>query len=248
VEHDLNKQLIDEGHPWHGAIISPVSRFICSSGLLLYAINGDREDKRQEALAAVEKNLRFIVDDLAIDEQGVVLSSSGQQKPRRPGYELPLGQAVNRFTWHEQAETRDYRPVPLPASTLRLSAQDDSIRLHYQTHDGLDNVAAQLSFDFPAGGLWESESGLFQTAPEQAILYKQGVARMIFGQDVVEFSGGHAEQGYLQMRHSEAIPADCCRIIMSFLTPLDFDLTIRLYRGLSHNSRVFAMGHRAATM
>lgn len=62
---------------------------------------------------------------------------------------------------------------------------------------------------------------------------------MIFGTDVLEFSSGHFEHGYLQMRHSEVIPEDCVRIILSFLTPVDFALEIRLYRGLDWGGAAF---------
>ena len=181
----------------------------------------------------------FVADDITPTDEGISLASHGRQKPRRPGYELPLGQAVDRYTWDERAEKREYRAVPEPESRLDISVTPDVVRLHYKTLGGLENVAAQLSFDVPAGGMWESESDLVQTTPQQAILYKKGVARLIFGTDVIEFSGGHFEHGYLQMRHSEAISQDCARIILSFLTPVDFSLEIRLYRGLTRGSKVF---------
>ena len=176
----------------------------------------------------------FRGDDTEPIKQGVLLKSSGRQKPRRPGYEFPLGEAVDRYSWDTLAEKREYRPVPYPESTFKVSVNPkaEEITLHYQTLDGLGNVAAQLSFDLPAGGLWETDSSLFETVAGQAVLHKGGVARMIFGTDVLEFDSGHFEHGYLQMRHSEAIPKDCIRIIMSFLTPVDFELKIRCYSGL----------------
>lgn len=97
----------------------------------------------------------FVADEITPTDDGVILTSYGRQKPRRPGYELPLGRPVDRYTWDELAKERDYRAVPEPKSSLYISTTFNAIRLHYQTLDGLENVAAQLSFDVPAGGVGE---------------------------------------------------------------------------------------------
>ena len=181
----------------------------------------------------------FVGDEIAPTSNSVVLRSYGKQKPRRPGYELPLGKPVDRYTWDARAEARNYRPLPSPESSLSIRVLRGALQLNYQTSDGLDGVAAQLSFDVPAGAVWETESGLLHLIAGQAVMYKQGAARLVFGNDVIEFSSGHYEQGYLQMRHTEAVPQDCARIILSFLTPVDFSLELRLYQGLSRGNSVF---------
>ncbi|MEM6430453.1 MAG: hypothetical protein AAF708_14525, partial [Deinococcota bacterium] len=179
---------------------------------------------------------RFVSDEITATDSGIVMTSTGKQKPRRPGYELPLGQPVTVDTWDDAAEQRDYRPLPLPLSQLSIGLEDTTLELHYQTLDGFDGVAAQLALDVPVGGVWETSSSLLELQAGNVIIYKQGPARLIYGQDVLEFSNGHAEHGFFNMRHSEAVSAGCARIIFSFLTLVDFHLNVHCYTGLTQST------------
>lgn len=180
--------------------------------------------------------IEFDEQDKQAADVGFVMKSFGKQKPRRPGYDLPRGKPVDKHGWDDYNQERSYRAVPLPESSLSVSLEKQTMMLHYQTQDGLDQVASQFSFDLVAGCIWETASGLFKTVAGQAILLKQGSARAIYGTDVIEFSSGHFEQGYLNMRNSSSIPEGCCRIIMSFLTPIDFKLRLNFYKGLNHGA------------
>ena len=182
----------------------------------------------------------FIADSMEVNDKQVVLESSGEQKPRLPGYDLPLGQEVKPENWLELGKTRKYRPIPPAKSRLTLHLEDTTLQLYYQTLDGLDKVAAQISLDFPAGGIWESEDALFMPLSGQTILHKRGKARMIYGHDVIELSCGHFQQGYLAMRNSELQKPLQVRVLLTFLTPVDFGFSLKCYQSVFNQSFPFS--------
>ena len=181
---------------------------------------------------------KFNAETLKEENGSLILHSSGQQKPRLPGYNFPVGRPVALEEWSRLE--RDHRPIQPAESQLSLHAQENGVHLLYQTLDGLDKVAAQISLDFPVGGIWESEDALFAPAAGQTILHKRGKARMIYNQDVIELSSGHYQQGYLAMRNSEPQKANQVRILLTFLTPIDFRLSLTCYQGVVKDTFPFS--------
>jgi hypothetical protein len=173
---------------------------------------------------------RFVGDTLRVEGNTAVLRSEGTQKPHRPGYELPFGKPVPRDRWEEINALRDYKPLPPATSELAISAVDGGFDLHYRTLDGLDQVAAQIAFDFPAGGLWETEDTAFVTRPGQVIFLKRGQGRMYFGNDVIELGLGANAHMYQQMRSSEPVEAEYARVLFTFVTPVDHAFALRVRR------------------
>lgn len=168
---------------------------------------------------------RFVAETMTADGNTVTLHSSGVQRPRRPGYDLPTGAPVNRDDFYFMS--RDYNAVPAAESTLTITRTDDGLELHYRTVQGLDGVTAQIALDFPAGGIWETADTASTTAPEQIIFLKQGWGRIRFGDDVIEISPGADAHQYWRMRDTDPVPAGCTRVLLAFLTPVDFRFTIR---------------------
>jgi hypothetical protein len=174
----------------------------------------------------------FIGDNMHAHDQTVVLRSEGKQRPHRPGYELPLGRPAPREHWNEMNLEREWNPLPPATSELSITAMPGGFDLHYRTLDGLDQVAAQIALDFPAGGWWETDDTLVQTQPGQAIFLRRGAGRMRFGDDVIEISAGAFAHHYAAMRHAEPPLPGMCRVLLTFVTPVDHRFSLRVWSGL----------------
>jgi hypothetical protein len=174
----------------------------------------------------------FIADQLTAHGQSVTLRSEGRQRTHRPGYELPLGRPVDREEWETANVQRDWKPIPPATSTLHITAQEDGFACHYQTLDGLDKVATEIAFDFAVGGFWETADTAFTTQPGQVIILKQGYGRMRFGTDVIEIGPGAGAHRYEYMRHTTPPAPGLCRVLMTFVTPVDHRFSIRAFSGL----------------
>jgi hypothetical protein len=111
------------------------------------------------------------------------------------------------------------------ASDARAAGFD----LRYRTLDGLDRVAAQIALDFPPGGIWETADTRLRPVAGQTIFLKQGHAAMRYGNDVIEIGPGAAAHSMWQMRESEPAP-NHVRVLLTFLTPVDWAFTVRAYR------------------
>jgi hypothetical protein len=164
-----------------------------------------------------------------------VLWSEGRRRPRRPGYEMPLGRPVPPERWEEMIPERELRRLPPLFSLLEAGeASDDrgqGFDLHYQTLDGLDRVTVQIALDFPPGGIWETADTRTKPAAGQALFLKQGYGAMRYGNDMIEVGPGAAAHGMWQMREAEPAPSHV-RVLLTFLTPVDCAFTIRACRGL----------------
>lgn len=174
---------------------------------------------------------RFISDDVAVTEGGVILRSEGRSNPRRPGYELPLGYPVPPERWNVMLEERGLRRLPPPLSTLTIREVDGGFDLRYQTLDGLDDVAAQVAFDFPPGGVWETDDTATRPQAGQVLFLKQGYGMMRYGHDVICIGPGAHAHAMWAMRDAELAP-DHVRVLLTFLTPVDVTLQIRVHQGL----------------
>lgn len=173
---------------------------------------------------------RFISDSLEIGVDQWILRSEGQANPRRPGYELPLGRPVPPERWQELLAQRSLRRLPPALSTLTVREMESGFELRYQTLAGLERVAAQIALDFPPGGIWETGDTRAMPGPGQVFFLKQGYGQMRYGSDAIRLEPGAYAHGMWHMRDSEPAP-DHVRILLTFLTPIDFTFRITAYRG-----------------
>jgi hypothetical protein len=177
----------------------------------------------------------FIADSLAVEDGRVVLRSEGLRRPRRPGYELPLGRPVPPERWTEMIAARELRSLPPLLSTLSVQEAADGrgrgFDLRYRTLDGLDRVATQIAVDFPPGGIWETADTRTKPVAGQTLFLKQGYGAMRYGNDVIEIGPGALAHGMWQMREAESAP-NHVRVLLTFLTPVDCAFTLRAYRGV----------------
>jgi hypothetical protein len=178
---------------------------------------------------------RFIGDRLEVKGGRVVLWSEGRRRSRRPGYELPLGRPVPPERWGAMTAEREVRHLPPLFSLLETQeaadARGQGFDLHFRTLDGLDRVAVQIAFDFPPGGIWETTDTRTKPAAGQTLFLKQGYGAMRYGSDVIEIGPGTLAHGMWQMREAEPAP-NHVRVLLTFLTPVDWAFTIRAYRGM----------------
>jgi len=189
----------------------------------------------------------FVGDELTVMEEAIgtepvevacpepvelaVLHSTGLNHPRRPAYELPLGRPVPPEKWDEMMPERGLRHLPPLAGNLTVTEVDGGFDLHLQTTDGLDNVAGQIAFDFAPGGVWETADTRLKPQAGQAIFLKRGTGEMRYGNDVIQLLPGHGAHGFWDMRAAEPAP-DHVRVLLTFFTPVDHRVELRVYRGL----------------
>jgi hypothetical protein len=180
----------------------------------------------------------FFGDELTVSDTSIgsvaVLRSTGLNHPRRPAYELPLGRPVPPDRWDEVMAERDLRHLPPISGDLTVTEVDGGFNLHLQTLSGMDNVAGQIAFDFAPGGVWETVDSRFKPQAGQEIFLKQGTGTMRYGNDVIQISPGHGAHSVWQMHAAESAP-DHVRVLLTFFTPVDHLVHLRVYRGLGES-------------
>jgi len=169
---------------------------------------------------------RFIGNALTVDAGEVVLRSEGLGRPRRPGYELPLGRPVPPERWAETVAERGLRTLPPALSTLTLREIDGGLALHYHTLDGMPGVAAQVALDFEPGGIWETADTRMMPQPGQVLFLKQGWGEMRYGTDVIRIEGGAYAHSMWAMRETVP-PGESVRVLLTFDTPIDHVIRLR---------------------
>lgn len=175
---------------------------------------------------------RFVSNAMQVEGDTCTLRSEGLSNPRRPGYELPLGRPVPHDQWQQMIPERQLRRLPPALSTLTITEVESGFDLHYQTLEGLDRVAAQIAFDFAPGGIWETAETRTKPGAGQVIFLKQGSGEMRYGSDVIRIEPGAYAHGMWQMRDAEQA-LEHVRILLTFLTPINYTIKLRCYRGLN---------------
>jgi hypothetical protein len=151
-------------------------------------------------------------------------------RPRRPGYEQPIGRPVPPEQYEALTAQRSLRPLPPLTSTLTARHVELGFDLHYQTLNGLDRVTAQIAFDFPPGGVWETPDTCLKPHTGQTIFLKQGYGAMRYGDDVIEIGPGADAHRMWAMRDAEPAPQHV-RVLMTFITPIAHTFAIRVRHG-----------------
>ncbi|MCL4833472.1 MAG: hypothetical protein KJZ86_13595 [Caldilineaceae bacterium] len=173
----------------------------------------------------------FFGEKLDVAEGVGVLTSGGLRRPRRPGYELPLGRPVSPQEWNTAFAQRELYELPAAASTLRVSEAEGGLDFHYRNVQCVDKVAVQIAFDFPPGGVWETDDTRTIPAAGQPIFLKRGYGQMRYGSDVIRIGPGAATHFMWPMRDAETAP-NHSRVLLTFWTPVDFQFQIRTFRGV----------------
>ncbi|MCB0116296.1 MAG: hypothetical protein KDD84_19485, partial [Caldilineaceae bacterium] len=173
---------------------------------------------------------RFFGDELTVDGDHGVLLNRGLRRPRRPGYELPLGRPVAPDDWDASFAERPLRQLPPLTAELHVDAVDGGFDLRYHLLDGLDGVAAQIAFDFAPGGIWETADTRTKPTAGQVIFLKNGYGEMRYGSDAIRIGPGAVSHGMWQMRDAETAP-EHVRVLFTFWTPVEHVFEIRAYRG-----------------
>jgi hypothetical protein len=172
---------------------------------------------------------RFVADSLEVVGNQAVFRSDGKSLPRRPGYDYPLGHPVPPEQWSEIRLTRAHRPLPPCVSTLTVEEVEGGFDCRYQTLDGEAGVPAQIAFDFPPGGVWETDDLCFKPEAGQVLFLKRGGGRMRYGEDVIALEPGADAHRTWTMRDTETAPGSV-RVLFTFCTPVDHSFRIRTYQ------------------
>ncbi len=173
----------------------------------------------------------FYGEELTVENGRGVLTSRGTRRPRRPGYELPLGRPVSPEEWNATFAQRGLYELPAARSTLTISEAEGGLDFHYRNTQSLDKVAVQIAFDFPPGGVWESDDTRTVPLAGQPIFLKRGYGQMRYGSDVIRIGPGASAHFMWPMRDAEPAPGHV-RVLLTFWTPVDFHFQIRAFRGI----------------
>jgi hypothetical protein len=173
----------------------------------------------------------FIGNSLDVQGGTATFRSEGLGRYRRPGYELPLGRPVPPDQFEAMLPQRQLRKLPPLTSTLLVKEVASGFDLRYQTLDGLDRVVSQIAFDFPPGGIWETDDTVLKPQAGQVLFLKGGHGTMRYGDDVIRIGPGADAHRIWAMRDSEQAPQHV-RVLMTFMTPIDHAFSIRTYHGL----------------
>jgi hypothetical protein len=178
---------------------------------------------------------RFQADEMHFTDERLTMISRGQANPRRPGYEMPLGRPIPHEEWHAALAERELRRLPHAVSELVMEEGSDEwgqgFDLHLRTLEGTAGVTAQMAFDFPPGGIWETNDTRLQPQAGQVIFLQQGYGSMRYGNDVLRLGPGTVAHGTWAMREAEPAP-EHVRVLVPFLLPVDYTFSLRGYRGL----------------
>jgi hypothetical protein len=172
---------------------------------------------------------QFIAEEMVFTnptQDAIALRSSGTRHPYRPGYEQPLGRPVAPEKWAETKAEREIRRVPPATSELIVEPWAEGLFLRFSTLDGLDRATTQIAFDFPAGGVWETDDTCFEPVAGQIIFLRDGYGKMRYGNDVISISPGHETHRMTKMRDAEPPAPGLVRVLMTFETPVDYMITI----------------------
>jgi len=161
---------------------------------------------------------RFIAGEMAEQRDGVALHSDGRWRPRRPGYELPLGRLVPPEQWRSVVPERGLRELPPAVSNLTVTEIEDGVELIYENATGIAGVAVQLALDFDPGGIWETADTRVKPEPGQAVFLKSGWGEMRYGTDVIRVEGGAYAHSMWAMRETQP-PGSSVRVLLTFDTP-----------------------------
>ncbi len=173
---------------------------------------------------------RFVGETLSGADGRAVLRSSGRADPRRPGYELPLGRPVPPERWTESLDERELRRLPPATSELAVEFVAEGLALRYRTLDGTAGVLAQVAFDFPPGGIWETDDTSLQPVAGQVLFLKRGYGAMRYGADVIAIGPGADAHRAWQLRHTAPQPGHV-RVLIPLQTPVDHTFAITVRRG-----------------
>jgi hypothetical protein len=143
---------------------------------------------------------------------------------------------VSPEEWNASFARRELYKLPAAHSTLAISEAGGGLDFHYRNVQSVDKVAVQMAFDFPPGGVWETDDTRTLPVAGQPIFLKRGFGQMRYGSDVIRIERGASapvpEPHFMwPMRDAESAP-DHVRVLLTFWTPVDVHFQIRAFQGL----------------
>jgi len=127
-----------------------------------------------------------------------------------------------------------HRPPRSPSSAAKLTLTEvkDGFDLHYYTLTGADRLPTHIAFDFPVGGLWETEDAAFRPQSRQTINLRQGYGRMWYNEDAIEICPHGGTPLYWTVRDPEPVNEGYVRVVLTLFMPMAFSFGLRVRRGL----------------
>ena len=176
----------------------------------------------------------FVVDRVDWNEDNAILYSDGNHDARRPGYEMPLGRAIDPSDFDASIPERFIRPMPLAAMQWRLSWSEDSLVCYFKTSLDLDGVLGHLAIDLPAVGQWQCDGQSTLCQSGQRLLLSDNAGRMQYKHWAIELGPGLASHQCLNLRDTP-LPityqtmGQPVRIVIPFATPFEHSFTLKWF-------------------
>jgi len=157
---------------------------------------------------------------------GIRIRSDGTRFPRRPGYDLPLGRPVAPESWERAMADRDLVPMPASRATLTVRDLPDRVRIDIRSDAAPAGACVGICFDFPAGGVWETEALTLKPVAGQELFLQKGPGRMRYGRDWIEIRGGGAAHRMWGMREVPGATG-LVRVVLALVTPVRVGIELR---------------------
>jgi len=169
---------------------------------------------------------QFRGDTLDYLADGVRIRSRGLRFPRRPAYDLPIGEPVAPEDWDRVAAGRGRVPMPASDATLTIREREDRITLDLRSTHAPDGTLVAMAFDFPAGGTWETRDLALEPQAGQELFLLEGTGRMRYGADWIEIGPGEGRHRMWRMR--DACPHhSLVRVVIALETPVRHQVVLR---------------------
>ncbi len=167
----------------------------------------------------------FHPDHHEVRDDGVMLRSSGERDPRRPGYDLPLGRPVGPEAWERVRDERGLVLLPPMATTIQVRTDPSQVSLDIRTEDGLEAIPCVIVLDLPAAGVWRTADLELRPVAGQTLMLRRSFLEVTVGSDTVRIGPGADAHTMWQPRNLPARPG-LVRVLVPLMTPVEHTLTL----------------------
>ena len=168
---------------------------------------------------------QFSADTMTAIEGGVRLFHRGD-KPRLPGYSLPLNKPVPLGEYRSMSGERERWLLPRLDQTLDIVEIEDGFSLRLETEGGLDGIPIEIECTFEGPGEWETDNTVLQVDNGQTAILKSGYGTFHNKAQGITIGPGSGDHRHWQMRASQP-DLTSFRVLVELLTPVDHALEIR---------------------
>ena len=196
---------------------------------------GDAELSALKIFNAYMGTGKFVGDEMTVTGDTATLKCHGASPQfGLPGSWKPLGRRLdvdNAGFWSKAVlSQRELVPMDKWTGELTIESVADGFDCRVVMHTPYDRVLGQITFDFPPGGVWETDDCATDTRAGQILFLKKGYGTMRYGNDVIRIGPGNEAHRAWKARDSE-LATGLVRVIVPLWCPAEYAFSIRYARG-----------------